>query len=402
MTEFPKMDSGLVVPVFTQRDDPIAYLNKAMAFLTTIASSRQCTQPKRLRNAAWFKDKAMLAEAQESGQILDEEQLTEDLDAYDSDCDDVSNAKAVLITNLSNYGSDVISEVPHFEPYHNDMDNQNFGKRFLLQQELSSEQAFWLQTSNPNTEQSDILPSRIEAPSELPKDIMLSVMNSTSPNGESVNLEMQSIESCDKCFDLDAEFLKTQNAYNELVKSYSQLGKHCIYLELTMQLNQEIFQKDKSWKEIIDNAAQIPSATTIVPGMFKLDLDPLAPRLLKNKEARIDYLKHTQEQADILRGIVEQAKAKQPLDNALDFACKHAKRIQELLVYVRDTCPNVCKPNEKLVVVTPMNKVKKVKFSEPLTSSSNIHKEVESSKTSDSNTPVFPSTRLKSSSSACR
>ncbi|GKA18791.1 hypothetical protein Tco_0698706 [Tanacetum coccineum] len=34
----------------------------------------------------------------------------EDLDAYDSDCDDFSNAKAVLMANLSNYGSEVISE----------------------------------------------------------------------------------------------------------------------------------------------------------------------------------------------------------------------------------------------------------------------------------------------------
>ncbi|GKA05235.1 retrovirus-related pol polyprotein from transposon TNT 1-94 [Tanacetum coccineum] len=92
--------------------------------------------------------------------------------------------------------------------------------------------------------------------------------------------------------------------------------------------------------------------------MFKLDLDLLAPRLLKNKDAHIDYLKYTQEHADILRGIVEQAKVKQPLDNALDFACKHAKRIQELLV--------------------------------------------ESSKTPDSNTPVLPSTGLKSSTSASR
>ncbi|GKE95203.1 hypothetical protein Tco_1580058, partial [Tanacetum coccineum] len=54
--------------------------------------------------------------------------------------------------------------------------------------------------------------------------------------------------------------------------------------------------------------------------MFKIDLDPLDPRLLKNREAHIDYLKYTQEQADILRGIVKQAKATQPLDNALDFA----------------------------------------------------------------------------------
>nr|GEV57180.1 hypothetical protein [Tanacetum cinerariifolium] len=53
-------------------------------------------------------------------------------------------------------------------------------------------------------------------------------------------------------------------------------------------------------KEIVDNAAQIPTATTIVLGMFKLDVDPLAPKLLHNREDHIDYLKYTQEQADIL------------------------------------------------------------------------------------------------------
>ncbi|GJV25049.1 retrovirus-related pol polyprotein from transposon TNT 1-94 [Tanacetum coccineum] len=111
--------------------------------------ARQCTQPKRPRNAAWYKEKAMLAEAQEAGQILDEEQLafladpgipagqaqtiiphnaafqTEDLDTYDSDCDDLSTAQAVLMANISNYGSDVISEVPNSETYLNAMDNQS-------------------------------------------------------------------------------------------------------------------------------------------------------------------------------------------------------------------------------------------------------------------------------------
>ncbi|GJZ89496.1 retrovirus-related pol polyprotein from transposon TNT 1-94 [Tanacetum coccineum] len=38
--------------------------------------ARQCTQPKRPRNTTWFKEKLMLAEAQEAGQSLDEEQLT--------------------------------------------------------------------------------------------------------------------------------------------------------------------------------------------------------------------------------------------------------------------------------------------------------------------------------------
>ncbi|GJW81140.1 integrase, catalytic region, zinc finger, CCHC-type containing protein [Tanacetum coccineum] len=61
----------------------------------------------------------------------------------------------------------------------------------------------------------------------------------------------------------------------------------------------------------------------IAQGMFKIDLEPLAPSLLNKREARIYYLKHTQEQADILQRIVKQPKAKQPLDNALDFAPNH-------------------------------------------------------------------------------
>ncbi|GJU74928.1 hypothetical protein Tco_1266333 [Tanacetum coccineum] len=125
-------------------------------------------------------------------------------------------------------------------------------------------------------------------------------------------------------------------------------------------------------KEIVENVVHTPSATTIAPGMFKLDLEPLPPRLLQNREVHIDYLRNTQEQANILREIVEQAKAKQPLDSELDLACKYATRIQELLVYVQDTCPNAITPSAKKVTVKPMNNVKKVRFAEPLTSSSKI------------------------------
>ncbi|GJX37918.1 retrovirus-related pol polyprotein from transposon TNT 1-94 [Tanacetum coccineum] len=125
-------------------------------------------------------------------------------------------------------------------------------------------------------------------------------------------------------------------------------------------------------KEIVENVVHTPSATTIAPGMFKLDLEPLPPRLLQNREVHIDYLRNTQEQANILREIVEQAKAKQPLDSELDLACKYATRIQELLVYVQDTCPNAITPSAKKVTVKPMNNVKKV--------SSNLREVVEQAK----------------------
>ncbi|GJZ62905.1 hypothetical protein Tco_0619326 [Tanacetum coccineum] len=174
---------SLAVPIFSLGDDPIACLNKAMAFLTAIGSSRFSSTNNQLRTSSNLRNQATIqddrdtvqqvqgrqgqsysgigyksnatssggnnasgqarvvkcyncqAEAQEARQILDEEQLsfladpgvidgqavqtiipnnaafqTEDLDTYDSDCDDISNAKAVLMANISNYGSDVISE----------------------------------------------------------------------------------------------------------------------------------------------------------------------------------------------------------------------------------------------------------------------------------------------------
>ncbi|GJZ63147.1 hypothetical protein Tco_0619568 [Tanacetum coccineum] len=47
--------------------------------------------------------------------------------------------------------------------------SEDFGKRFVPQQELSAEQAFWFHMSNPTTKSSVASPVKVEAPSELPK-----------------------------------------------------------------------------------------------------------------------------------------------------------------------------------------------------------------------------------------
>ncbi|GJW40235.1 integrase, catalytic region, zinc finger, CCHC-type containing protein [Tanacetum coccineum] len=90
---------SFAVPVFSSGDDLISCLNKGMAFLTTVAS---------LRVMLLVLEETMQADRQ--GLLNATTIKTEDLDTYDSDCDDVSNAKAVIMTNISNYGSDVISE----------------------------------------------------------------------------------------------------------------------------------------------------------------------------------------------------------------------------------------------------------------------------------------------------
>ncbi|GJS59137.1 hypothetical protein Tco_0653921 [Tanacetum coccineum] len=90
------------------------------------------------------------------------------------------------------------------------------------------------------------------------------------------------------------------------------------------------------------------------------------------------------------------------LDSDLDSACKYAKRIQEVLVYVTTTCLSLAKLSEKLVAVTPLNENKKVRFTKCATSSSNTQQQVDSHKIKDSNKHVLLSTRMKSSTSASR
>nr|GFA21020.1 hypothetical protein [Tanacetum cinerariifolium] len=140
--------------------------------------SKQCTKPKRKRDDSWFKDKVLLVQAQANGQILHEEELTfltdlgiaeaqatqtvithnaayqaDDLDAYDSDCDELNTAKVALMANLSHYGSDALTEVHNHDNVNNNMINQ------VVQAMPSSEQLNIVNHSETKiTSDSNIIP----------------------------------------------------------------------------------------------------------------------------------------------------------------------------------------------------------------------------------------------------
>ncbi|GJV73762.1 hypothetical protein Tco_1493757 [Tanacetum coccineum] len=115
-------------------------------------------------------------------------------------------------------------------------------------------------------------------------------------------------------------------------------------------------------KSVIACRESVNKPKVFAPVVHKVDLEPLSPELKNNREAHVDYIRITKENADTLRDIVEQARTSNPLDNALAYACMYTKQIQELLVYVSDTCPSSSLKSEKLVAVTPMNKAKKSYF----------------------------------------
>ncbi|GJX87386.1 hypothetical protein Tco_0339400 [Tanacetum coccineum] len=138
--------SCFAVPVFSSGDDPIACLNKAMAFLTVVASSRFPTTIINQKLPIIQETKPTITRCQvihankfrrDKGKIILEFQQVK-LDGFTHNAafldsgsrylciltvDDLSTAQAVLMANISNYGFDVISEVPNSETYLNDMDN---------------------------------------------------------------------------------------------------------------------------------------------------------------------------------------------------------------------------------------------------------------------------------------
>ncbi|GJU94621.1 hypothetical protein Tco_1319377 [Tanacetum coccineum] len=181
----------------------------------------------------------------------------------------------------------------------------------------------------------------------------------------------------------EREHLKSiyKDQFDSIRKTRVQSKEHCDSLiakikamslensNLNAQIQEKVFAitalKNESRKlkgtNVVNTVVSKPNAT-IAPGMFKIDIEPISPRLKNIKDAHEVYIKKT---TDTLYGFVERART-----------------------------------HEKLVVVTLMNKDKRVRFTEPVTSSSNIPKQTDSLKTKDSNKPLLTSTGVKSTTSA--
>ncbi|GJV91368.1 retrovirus-related pol polyprotein from transposon TNT 1-94 [Tanacetum coccineum] len=663
---FTQIDFGLAVPVFKQGDDPIDVINKMMSFLSTVVSSHfpttnnqlrnssnsrqkatihdgrvnvqpvqgdkvlllMCPKPKKKRDDTWFRDKVLLVEAQGKGKVLNEEELefladpgiaegpvtqsvithnaayqADDLDAYDSDCNEISTAKAVLMANLSSYGSDVLSEylletqnaavqdtnsfaqqdamiLSVFEQLSNQVTNCNkvnkdnlianetlsaelerykerekeaknidnkialekkvkeldnivhkmgqsaqtvhmltkpqvfydnnlkqalgfqnpfhlkkaqqirpmlydgsviaketnvisiadseetlmleeesrskmllkqsdliilekkvnikpinyaelnrlsedFGKCFVLQQKLSDEQAFRLQTSHPNTDQSASSPVKIEAPYELPKNTSVKV-NSSVAMIYSVNY----VEMCNKCLELEAELIKQHNMvkkdeYNRLSKRFSELEQHCISLEIAMQLNKENFQKNNTYvNQTEPSFDQFESVKKDFDEIETINIE------LEHRETKLiaenEHLKQTYKQLyDSIKPsrvhaknklnlwLIKKLKGKEIADNAAQMSnaatiapgmykldpvilapkVKNNREAHEY--YLKHSMEQAAILSEKLVAVTPINKKKTVRFADTVTSSGNIPKVT--NKPLLSSTGVNPSTNASGS-----
>ncbi|GJV91469.1 retrovirus-related pol polyprotein from transposon TNT 1-94 [Tanacetum coccineum] len=71
------------------------------------------------------------------------------------------------------------------------------------------------------------------------------------------------------------------------------------------------------------------------PEMLQINMEPITPKLSNKRTTHSAYIKHTQEEAAVLKDLVDHVKANYPLDHSLESACTYTKLIQELLTKIR-------------------------------------------------------------------
>nr|GEU72677.1 hypothetical protein [Tanacetum cinerariifolium] len=368
--------------------------------------------------------------------LMKQEREFDDLDAYDSDCDELNPSKVSLIVILAHYDSDALAELNVVNQSETEITSDNniipYSRDTLTADlERYKEQVKVLkERQNVKDIVNIIVNSFVDNDAvnmheslSQEKDMVIRKLKerikslSGNMDKDKVKKDIQEIETINieldhKVSTLIAEYEHLKQTYKQLydsikltrVRSKEQCDElinqvnlnfvEIYYLNANIQeqgliiatLRDEL--RKLKGKAIVDNTI---TTHTIDPEMLKVDVEPIAPRLLNNRTVYSDYLRLTQEQDAILREVVEKRKSQNPLNNSLDHACKYTKRFQELLILIRQTSPNINHSSDKLVAMTPKNTDKRVRFTEPVTSLGNTNTKTASSSNLVSNKPILSS-----------
>nr|GEZ29875.1 hypothetical protein [Tanacetum cinerariifolium] len=289
-SDFSKPDTSLIVPVFQNGDDLIDAINHMMSFLTAVVTSlypptnnqlrnspnprqqatinngrvtvqpiqerqnslaageghmsKQCTKPKRKKDEAWFKDKLLLYVVTNNAAYQ-----VDDLDAYDSDCDEINSAKITLMENLSHYGSDNLAEVHNPDNVTNNVINQ------AVQAILISEQTNIMNQSKTKiTSYSYVIP--YSQPSEILKEgnIVDKVSDSCAQSMEIDNLKQTLSEHL-------KEMESLKQTVTLLKNDFQKKESRNIDRELALDLQTELSAEQVFWSQNFVNSKE-PNLST--------------------------------------------------------------------------------------------------------------------------------------------
>nr|GEV74371.1 retrovirus-related Pol polyprotein from transposon TNT 1-94 [Tanacetum cinerariifolium]GEV77585.1 retrovirus-related Pol polyprotein from transposon TNT 1-94 [Tanacetum cinerariifolium] len=399
--DFSQPDSGLIVPVFQKCDDPIDAINHMMSFLTAIVISRYPPTDNQLRNSSNPRQQATIDNERVTVQLIQGRHTSLAAGTsrtYTSRTSGNNSEKQKTVICYNYKGKGHMSK--QCTKPKRKRDESWFKDKMLLVQAQANE-------PTPSTR-----PTQVEVPKELPKVSMVNtslkklklhlasfdmvVKERTTATaiteGTDNSFSQQSVPSFDQLFkinELNAQSQEKDMTYKQLYDSIKSLRirskEQCDDLikqvnlksaknsDLNASLQEQVLVitalKDNlrklKGKYVVDEAV---ISHPIDLEILKVDAAPLAPKLRNNRTVHSDYLRHTQEEIETFREIVEHEISLNPLNTSLDDAC------------------------DKLMVVTSMNKTKRVRFTDPVTSSRNTNIKTVSLSNVVSNKPMLSST----------
>ncbi|GJW73797.1 integrase, catalytic region, zinc finger, CCHC-type containing protein [Tanacetum coccineum] len=263
-------DSRFVVPTFILTDDPIA---------SHIA--KECTAKKRVKDYEWFKDKMILAQAQEARVVLNDEQYDFLADSLEEthDCEDLQ------LPATANFKAD------HVDAYDSDCDD-----------EAISNAIFMANLSRVSSINGDTVEPRYDS------DILSLSVNTKLCIPPSLGTKLYSVTPLPK-----------SKVIPKVVEKY----------DLSKSVTSHL-----TTNKIIKKCTKVLS-----PGLLKIESEPINVYFKNNRAVHRDYLKVTKEHVATLHELLEEARALKPLNGHIGHASKFAERIQELLV--KNCNPNV-------------------------------------------------------------
>nr|GEY20633.1 hypothetical protein [Tanacetum cinerariifolium] len=261
--------------------------NRGLLYATTAKKKDTCQNNALSQRGKGMSHDPRIAEAQTTQNVITHNVAyqADDLDAYDSDCDEINSAKIALMVNLSHYGFDNLAEA--VEQYRVESKGFQALKDTLskIKGKVVVDEAVILHPIDP-----ELL--KINAAPLAPK-----LQNNRTAHYDYLKHTQKETATL-------REIVKHERSLNPLNTSLD-------YASL-----KDTLSKIKG-KVVVDEAVILHP---IDPELLKINAAPLAPKLQNNRTAHYDYLKHTQKETATLKEIVKHERSLNPLNTSLDYA----------------------------------------------------------------------------------
>ncbi|GJR05186.1 retrovirus-related pol polyprotein from transposon TNT 1-94 [Tanacetum coccineum] len=238
----------------------------------------------------------------------------DDLDAYDSDCDELNTAKVALMEKIYLFSFLYKLNVVAVQNFNSSV--QQDALILSVIEQLKTQVVNCTKINLDNKSVSDTLIAELKRYKEQVKVLKegqnVDLTRPISKLYDSIKqTHIRSKEQCDGLI----------NQVNLKSMEISDLNAHLQEKVLVITALKDELRKLKG-KSLVDNAV---TKHTIDPEIQN-DVEPITPKLLNNRTAHSAYIKHTQEEAAVLRDLVEHVKANYPLDHPLESACSNTKK----------------------------------------------------------------------------